>query len=244
MSARKETELPAQSLRCRSCAAEYALDDIGTCTACFGPLDPVYDWDALAGTVTRASIAAGPASIWRYAALLPVEAPENPRLAPGLTPLVPADRLAEELGLRELWLKLDTANPTHSFKDRVVAVGAQKARELGRDTLACSSTGNLAKVATARATDGAIYAVPETEVGENMAVLAAYTGVFGETAAGVSLGALREAVARGELGANDRVVLVVTGDGLKTPGPVSGLLEPVGIEADADAVLERLGVLT
>jgi threonine synthase len=77
-----------------------------------------------------------------------------------------------------------------------------------------------------------------------MAVLAAHTGVFGETAAGVSLGALREAVARGELGANDRVVLVVTGDGLKTPGPVSGLFEPVGIEADADAVLERLGVLT
>jgi threonine synthase len=99
-------------------------------------------------------------------------------------------------------------------------------------------------VATARATDGGIYAVPETEVGENMAVLAAYTGVFGETAVGVSVGALREAVARGELGANDRVVLVVTGDGLKTPGPVSSLLEPVGIEADADAVLERLGVLT
>ena len=414
MSARKETELPAQSLRCRSCAAEFALDDIGTCTVCFGPVDPVYDWDALAATVTRESIAAGPASIWRYAALLPVEAPQHPRLAPGLTPLVPADRLADELGLRELWLKLDTANPTHSFKDRVVAIAAQKARELGRDTLACSSTGNLANavaaraaaegmeaavfcpadlepeklvatsvfratiyavqgtyddcsrltvelsfelpwafvnvglrsyyaegsktvafeiaeqlgwiapdavvapiasgslyskiaegfdqlrrvglidagaprlfgaqaegcspvaaafeagapvvpvrpdsvarslaignpadgdkaVATARATDGAIYAVPESEVGENMAVLAAHTGVFGETAAGVSLGALREAVARGELGANDRVVLVVTGDGLKTPGPVSGLFEPVGIEADADAVLERLGVLT
>jgi threonine synthase len=144
MSARKETAVPAESLRCRSCATEYALEDLGTCTACFGPLDPVYDWDALARSVSRESIAAGPASIWRYAPLLPVEAPEAARLAPGLTPLFPAPRLAEEIGVRELWLKLDTANPTHSFKDRVVAVAAQKARELGLETLACSSTGNLA----------------------------------------------------------------------------------------------------
>ena len=81
----------------------------------------------------RERIAAGPASIWRYADLLPVEAPAEPRLAPGFTPLVPAPRLAEELGLGELWLKLDTANPTHSFKDRVVAVAARKAQELGLD---------------------------------------------------------------------------------------------------------------
>jgi threonine synthase len=327
---------------------------------------------------------------------------------------VPAPRLAEELRLRELWLKLDTANPTHSFKDRVVAVAAQKARELGLETLACSSTGNLANavaaraaaegmeaavfcpadlepeklvataafrptiyavqgtyddcsrltielsfelpwafvnvglrsyyaegsktvafeiaeqlgwdapdavvapiasgslyskigegfeqlrrlglvdadvprvfggqaegcspvaaafaagesvvpvrpqtlarslaignpadgdkaVATARATGGAIYAVPEEEIGLNMATLASHTGVFGETAAGVAFGALREAVERGDLGPEHKVVLVVTGDGLKTPGPVAGLLQPVRIEADADAVLERLGVLT
>jgi threonine synthase len=406
--------LPAQSLRCRSCASEYPLEDVGSCPACFGPLDPVYDWDALARAVTRETIAAGPTSIWRYAALLPVEAPQEARLAPGFTPLVPAARLADELGLRELWLKLDTANPTHSFKDRVVAVAAQKARELGLETLACSSTGNLANavaarasaegmesavfcpadlepeklvatavfgatiyavqgsyddcsrltvelsfelpwafvnvglrsyyaegsktvafevaeqlgwdapdavvapiasgslyskiaegfdqlsrvglvdasiprmfgaqaqgcspvaaafasdekvvpirprtvarslaignpadgdkaVATARSTEGAVYAVGEEEIGPNMATLAAHTGVFGETAAGVSLGALREAVERGELGREDRVVLVVTGDGLKTPGPVAGLFEPIGIEADANAVLERLGVLT
>ena len=88
------------------------------------------------------------------------------------------------------------------------------------------------------------YAVPEEEVGSNMALLAEHSGVFGETAAGVSLGALRAAVEQGELGADDRVVLLVTGDGLKTPGPVEHLFEPVRIEADADAVLERLGVLT
>ena len=99
-------------------------------------------------------------------------------------------------------------------------------------------------VATARETGGAIYAVAEDEVGTNMALLAETAGVFGETAAGVSLGALREAVAEDRLGAEDRVVLLVTGDGLKTPDPVADLLEPVAIEADADAVLERLGVLT
>ena len=96
--------MPATSLRCRSCATEYALEDVGTCTACFGPLDPVYDWDELARTVSRETIAAGPASIWRYAPLLPVEAPAAARLAPGFTPLVRAPRLADEAGVRELWL--------------------------------------------------------------------------------------------------------------------------------------------
>ena len=143
--------MPATSLRCRSCATEYALEDIGTCTACFGPLDPVYDWDELARTVSRETIAAGPTSIWRYAPLLPVEAPAEARLAPGFTPLVGAPRLAEEVGVGELWLKLDTANPTHSFKDRVVAVAAAKAKELGLETIACSSTGNLANAVAARA---------------------------------------------------------------------------------------------
>ena len=99
-------------------------------------------------------------------------------------------------------------------------------------------------VATAHRTGGAVHAVAEDEVGANMGFLAKYAGIFGETAAGVSLGALRRAVDEGELDAADRVVLLVTGDGLKTPGPVEARLEPIGIDADADAVLERLGVLT
>src|SRR5262249_12515368 len=94
----------------------------------------------------------------------------------------------------------------------------------------------------ARRTNGAIYAVPEEEIGENMALLAEGSGVFGETAAGVTLGALREAVARGQLGTNDRVVLLVTGDGLKTPDPIAHRLQPERIEADADALLDRLGI--
>jgi threonine synthase len=400
--------LPATALRCRNCETEHALEAVGICSRCWGPLDPVYE-----GTrdVTRESIAAGPPSIWRYAAFLPVEAPAEQRLAPGLTPLVPAPRLAEHLGIDELWLKLDTANPTHSFKDRVVAVAAAKAQELGLETLACSSTGNLANavaaraaaegleaavfcpadlepekltataaygatlytvagsyddcsrltielsfelpwafvnvglrsyyaegsktlayeiaeqlgwrtpdvvvspiasgslytklhqgfgdllelglaegptprlhggqaagcspvatafadgattvkpvrpatiarslaigapadgdlaVATARASGGAIHAVEEEAVGECMALLAETTGVFGETAAGVTLGALRSAVESGGITRDDTVVLLVTGDGLKTPGPVAERLRPIPVEADADAFLDRL----
>jgi threonine synthase len=404
--------LPATALTCRICETEYALEAVGTCRECFGPLDPVYDWDELARTISHERIAAGPPSLWRYADLLPVAPPDEPRLAPGLTPLVEAPRLAEEVGVGRLLLKLDTANPTHSFKDRVVAVAAAKANELGLTTLACSSTGNLANavaaraaadgleaavfcpaslepeklvatavygatvyavdghydqcsrlttelsfelpwafvnvnlrayyaegsktlafeiaeqlgwrtpdavigpiasgalftkvgqgfaqltrvgllddapprlfggqaegcapvatafaeggavrpvrpdtiarslaigspadgdlaVTTARETGGAIYSVEEEAVGENMALLAERAGVFGETAAGVTLGALREAVERGELGPHDEVVLLVTGDGLKTPGPVEHRLRPVEIAPDADAVLELLGV--
>ena len=169
--------MPALSLSCRVCATEHPLEATGTCTKCFGPLDPTYDWDALRARVSRASIEAGPPSIWRYADLLPVAAPDEPRLAPGLTPLVPAPRLAEELGIGELWLKLDTANPTHSFKDRVVAVAARKAQELGFDTLSCSSTGNLAGAVAARAAaeglDAAVF-VPADLEPEKLAAAAVY----------------------------------------------------------------------
>jgi threonine synthase len=406
----KETPVPAIALRCRVCESDYALEAVGICSRCFAPLEPVYDWDELRRTLRRPAIEAGPPSIWRYEQLLPVAAPSESRLAPGLTPLVRAPRLAEALDIGELWLKLDTANPTHSFKDRVVAVATAKAQELGLETIACSSTGNLANAVAARAaaegleaavfcpadlepeklvataaygatvyavdgtyddcsrltvelsfeldwgfvnvglrsyyaegsktlayeiaeqlgweapdavvgpiasgalfskvgrgfaelldlglvegapprlyggqaegcspvaaafvedrrvtpvrphtvarslaignpadgdravtaareSGGAIYAVAEEDVGANMALLAETTGVFGETAAGVTLGALREAAARGAVGSGDRVVLLVTGDGLKTPGPVEDRFRPVEIEADADLVLERL----
>ncbi len=95
-------------------------------------------------------------------------------------------------------------------------------------------------VETARATGGAIYTVPEDEIGSNMAELAATTGVFGETATGVTLGALRAAAEAGRVGPTSRVVLLVTGDGLKTPGPVSHTYEPIPIEADADAFVDEV----
>jgi threonine synthase len=404
--------VPATALRCRVCETQYPLDPIGVCSKCFGPLEPVYDRDEQRRVVTRASIEAGPRSIWRYADLLPVAPPPEQRLPAGWTPLVRAHRLEEALGLGELWLKLDTANPTHSFKDRVVAVAAAKAIELGRTTLSCSSTGNLANavaaraaaegleavvlcpadlepekliatsiygakiiavdgsyddcsrlsvelsfeldwafvnvglrsyyaegsktlafeiaeqlgwelpdavvapiasgamfskvhqgfgellelglvegtaprlvggqaegcspvatafadgarvkpvrpntlarslaigspadgdlaVGVARASRGSVHAVLEDDIADNIALLAETTGVFGETAPGVTLGALRAAVENGELGESDRVVLLVTGDGLKTPGVVADRFELTRVEPDADRILETLGV--
>jgi threonine synthase len=409
---RKETSVPAIALRCRVCETHYDLDPIGVCSRCFGPLDPIYDRELQRRTVTREAIEAGPQSIWRYAPLLPVAAPEDVRLPVGWTPLVSAPRLADAVGVGELRLKLDTANPTHSFKDRVVAVACAKALETGATTLACSSTGNLANavaaraaaegieaavlcpadlepekliataifgprifavegsyddcsrltvelsfeldwafvnvslrsyyaegsktlgfeiaeqlgwtlpdavvapvasgsmftkvhqsfaelrelglvdgsqprfyggqaegcspvatafesgeklkpvrpntiarslaigspadgelaVSTARASNGAVHAVAEGEIAENVALLAETTGIFGETAPGVTLGALREAVRRGELGADDSVVLLVTGDGLKTPGLVADRLAPTVVAPDSEQILELLEV--
>ncbi len=398
------------SLRCRICESEYPPVANGVCVRCFGPLEPAYDWDEVARSATRERIEAGPRSLWRYESLLPVAAPADGSGA-GWTPLVAAPRLARELGVGQVLLKLDHTNPTHSFKDRVVAVASAKAAELGITTLACTSTGNLANavaaraaatgiaavilcpadlepekllatgvygatvyavdgsyddcsrlavelagevdwafvnvnlrayyaegsktlafeiaeqlgwetpdavvapvasgamfsklrqgfdqfarlglvegplprlyggqaegcapvahafeddrpvtpvrpatvaqslaignpadgdlaVATARDSGGAIYAVPEDEVGVNISLLAETAGVFGETAAGVTIGALRAAAARGAIGEHDRVVALVTGTGLKTPQVVR---RPsiIRIEPDADALLDELGV--
>src|SRR5207253_4935819 len=116
-----------------------------------GPLEVVYDYEAIAAATTRESIAAGPTTIWRYANLLPAPNDGAVDLGAGFTPLVRADRLAAELGLGELWLKNDTVNPTGSFKDRVVSVALARARELGFKVAACASTGNLANSVAAHA---------------------------------------------------------------------------------------------
>jgi len=143
--------MPVELLRCRICESEYPALANGICVRCFGPLEPVYDWEALAGVVSRERIEAGPYSLWRYADLLPALPPPDAASGPGFTPLLPAPRLASALGIGELLLKLDLANPTHSFKDRVVAVAAAKAQEFGLETLSCTSTGNLANAVAARA---------------------------------------------------------------------------------------------
>ena len=406
--------MSVEVLRCRVYESDYPALANGICVRCFGSLEPVYDWDEIARTVSRESIEAGPASLWRYAGLLPADPPEGMDSSPGFTPLVPAQRLASALGVGEIFLKLDLSNPTHSFKDRVVAVAAAKAQEFGLDTLSCTSTGNLAgavaaraaalgmpavifcpaglepekiqaatvygariygvrgsyddcsrlvselagevdwgfvnvnlrsyyaegsktlafetveqlgwetpgavicpiasgalfsklwqgfkqferlglvgaplprlyggqaegcspvaaafaedrrvtpvrpnsiakslaignpadgdlAVATATASGGAIYTVPEDEVGPNMALLAELAGVFGETAVGVTVGALRAAAAAGVIGEDDRVVALVTGTGLKTPQAVAEheTGSVVEIDADVDALLDELGV--
>ncbi len=144
---------PASALVCRNCGAEYPLGPQHACFECFGPLEIGYDADALA-RITREDIEAGPHSLWRYAGLLPVGHDSATRVesGTGMTPLIRADRLADELGFTApLWIKDDSANPTHSFKDRVVSVAITAARELGFSRIACASTGNLANSVAAHA---------------------------------------------------------------------------------------------
>ena len=129
----------------------FPAEALHVCDYCFGPLEVAYDYERIAGSISRESIAAGPRSIWRYRDLLPVDDATPVDLGAGFTPLVRADRLAAELGLGELWIKDDTANPTGSFKDRVVSVALTKARQLGFKVAACASTGNLANSVAAHA---------------------------------------------------------------------------------------------
>ena len=132
-------------LRCKECGHAYAPEARHVCEdVCFGPLEVVYDYDAIRARVSRASIEAGPASIWRYRDFLPIEG-EPIDVGTGFTPLLRANRLARRLGLKELYIKNDGVNmPTLSFKDRVVSVALTRARELGFSTVSCASTGNLA----------------------------------------------------------------------------------------------------
>jgi threonine synthase len=142
------------ALRCRECGEQEPVGLSHVCGFCFGPLEVVYDEDAIAARLTRERIEAGPRSLWRYGDLLPVlsdDASDRIDLGTGLTPLRPAHRLAARLGLRELWLKDDTRNPSGSFKDRVVTIALSAARSLGIDTIACASTGNLAGAVSAHA---------------------------------------------------------------------------------------------
>ncbi len=132
------------ALRCKECSREYPVSAFNVCDFCFGPLEVVYDFEAIADIASRERIQAGPPSLWRYQDFLPAEHNPAVDINAGFTPLIRSRGLAERLGLDELWIKNDSVNPSYSFKDRVVAVAAAKAIELGFDTLACASTGNLA----------------------------------------------------------------------------------------------------
>ena len=138
-------------LRCRACGRPEDIGPNFVCTACFGPLEVVYDYDVARERLTREALATRPSTIWRYLELLPVDAPPSRGLAVGSTALVSADRLGADLGIARLHLKDDTRNPTLSFKDRVVAVAVARAVEFGFDTIACASTGNLAGATAAAA---------------------------------------------------------------------------------------------
>ncbi|MEA2140549.1 MAG: threonine synthase [Solirubrobacteraceae bacterium] len=189
-------------LQCKECKAQYPLEALYVCEACFGPLEVAYDHSRTGSDVgeLRRRIQGGPQNIWRYADFLPTAsygrgAPGGPPgpsgggstrvgLPAGCTPLIRADRLAERLGLGEVWVKNDAANPTHSFKDRVVSVAVTRARELGFETIACASTGNLANSVAAYGAalglDSYVFIPSDLE---EQKVLA--TGVYGTKIVGV-----------------------------------------------------------
>ena len=170
---------PACQLVCRECGASTPLAAEFACAECFGPLEVAYNF----GRITHSDIESGPPSIWRYRKMLPVPADvdEHPNTQPGLTRLIRADRLAKALGIRRLWVKDDTGNPTHSFKDRVVAVALAAARQLGFRVLACPSTGNLANAvaaAAARAGWESVVLIPSSLERAKVLTTAVYDGAL------------------------------------------------------------------
>jgi len=169
----------ATGLSCRECGQVYDLGPLYACGECFGPLEVSYDYPRL----DRSAIEAGPPNMWRYAPLLPVppDIAGRPTMQPGYTRLIRADNLAHELGMRRLWIKDDRDNPTHSFKDRVVAVALAAATELGFKVLACPSTGNLANAvaaAAARAGIRSVVLVPADLEPQKIITTSVYGGTF------------------------------------------------------------------
>ena len=144
-----------KGLKCRECGREYPVDPIYVCEFCFGPLEVLYDIEGIRKVMTRELIESRKQNLWRYKELLPIDKDPTSGLHSGFTPLVKADKLANHLGMKELYIKDDTVtHPTLSFKDRVVAIALSKAREFGFDTVACASTGNLAHSVSAHGAAG------------------------------------------------------------------------------------------
>src|SRR4051812_39443218 len=170
--------MSVEALKCKECGTTYPLEARYACDECFGPLEVAYDLSGLDAAETRRRIQAGPRSIWRYADFLPFESRPRTALDAGTTPLIRSERLAEELGLGEVWVKNDAANPTHSFKDRVVTVALAKAKELGYEVVACASTGNLANAVAAHAAAAGLesYVFVPADL-EEQKILA--TGIYG-----------------------------------------------------------------
>lgn len=171
-----QTSATFKALKCKECGEEYELQAMHVCEQCFGPLEVSYDYEALRRQVTRESIQAGPNSIWRYRAFLPV-ATDNPiDVGTGMTPLVKSNRLARRLGIKNLYIKNDAVNmPTLSFKDRVVSVALTRAQELGFSTVSCASTGNLANSTAAIAAhaglDCCVFIPADLEAGKVLGTL-------------------------------------------------------------------------
>ncbi|MFN8524406.1 MAG: threonine synthase [Chloroflexota bacterium] len=145
-------------LRCRECGELYPANPVHVCEMCFGPLEVAYDYDVIGNAISRESIANGPKSLWRYKPLLPIEGDRYVDTQTGFTPLVRAENLGRAIGLKNLYVKNDTVNPTFSFKDRPVSIASSKALEFGYEVFACASTGNLAGSVAAHAAKAGIKA--------------------------------------------------------------------------------------
>ncbi|PIQ83348.1 MAG: threonine synthase [Candidatus Omnitrophica bacterium CG11_big_fil_rev_8_21_14_0_20_63_9] len=163
-------------LKCRECGRRYPKEVVFVCEYCFGSVEVDYDYDAIRRSFTKASLAARPKSLWRYRELLPIEGEPTVGLTSGFTPFFRADRLAQALGVKELYIKDDSvSHPTLSFKDRVVSVALTRAKELGFDTVACASTGNLANSVSAHAAKAGlkryIFTPSDLEMGKVVASL-------------------------------------------------------------------------
>jgi threonine synthase len=174
-----------ESLRCKECGTTYELDASFVCEQCFGPLEVAYDLSSLDAESAKRKIQAGSNGIWRYSDFLPFAGRPQDPLEPGLTSLIRAERLSAKLGLGEVWIKNDAANPTHSFKDRVVAVAVAKAKELGFDTVACASTGNLANAVAAHSAAAGLdsYVFVPADLEEQKLIA---TGIYGTNLVGIN----------------------------------------------------------
>src|SRR5215211_6995000 len=173
-----------KALKCRECGREYPLAATHVCEFDFGPLEVVYDYERIKKSLSKAAIAERPQTMWRYRELLPIANEPTVGRQVGFTPLVKADRLAKVLGVREVWVKNDTVNyPSLSFKDRVVSVALSRARELGFDTVACASTGNLANSVAANAASAGlksfVFIPADLEQGKVLGSLVYGTNVIG-----------------------------------------------------------------
>jgi len=172
------------SLKCRECGRPYPKEAIHVCEIDFGPLEAAYDYDAIKAVLSRELLRSRPRRMWRYRELLPIDGQPTIGTQVGFTPLVKADRLAAKLGIKSLWIKNDTVNyPTLSFKDRVVSVALNRARELGFETVACASTGNLANSVAANAASAGLKSyvlIPaDLEQGKVLGSLVYGTNVIG-----------------------------------------------------------------
>jgi threonine synthase len=177
--------MAVDALKCKECGTKYPLEALFVCDQCFGPLEVEYDFSNIDVEEAKRTIQSGPQNIWRYSEFLPFKERPKSRLSTGLSPLIHAPRLGEYLGgLKNVYIKNEASNPTHSFKDRVVSVAMAKAQELGYEVIACASTGNLANAVAAHAAAAGLdsYVFIPTDL-EEQKILA--TGVYGTELVGV-----------------------------------------------------------